>query len=87
MSNEEKVNVSELVEQIAKLTAERDELKGSLEEVNGKVTELEANEIRLNRIVASTVLSTKQPEATDVEQTKSFGDLYAETIKEMMKND
>ena len=87
MSNEEKVNVSELVEQITALTAERDELKGSLEEVNRKVTELEANEIRLNRIVASTVLSTKQPEATDVEETKSFGDLYAETIKEMMKND
>lgn len=82
MSNEES-NIAELVEQITTLTAERDKLRGDVTELTTKVTDLESNEIRLNKIVASTVLTTNKPETED--QTKSFGDLYAETIKEMMK--
>ena len=82
MSNEEP-NIGELVEQITTLTAERDKLRGDVTELTTKVTDLESNEIRLNKIVASTVLTTNKPETED--QTKSFGDLYAETIKEMMK--
>lgn len=82
MLNEEP-NIAELVEQITTLTAERDKLRGDVTELTTKVTDLESNEIRLNKIVASTVLTTNKPETED--QTKSFGDLYAETIKEMMK--
>lgn len=82
MSNEEP-NIAELVEQITTLTTERDKLRGDVTELTTKVTDLESNEIRLNKIVASTVLTTNKPETED--QTKSFGDLYAETIKEMMK--
>lgn len=81
--SEEKIETStaELVELVTQLQNERDTLKGSLDEVQAKVTELTANEVRLNKIVASTVLSSKP--IYNERNEKSFDEMYVETLKEM----
>lgn len=81
----EKQNLAELVKQIQTLTAERDTLKADFEEAQGKITALEENETRLNRIVANTVLSSEPADEKGEVESKDFGQMYKEAIMELSK--